>query len=47
MPVVEYYNKQQKVAEIDSSPSVDKVYEASAKVVRELLAGKLGGNVTA
>ena len=47
MPVVEYYNKQHKVAEIDSSPSVDKVYEASAKVVRELLAGKLSGNVTA
>ena len=46
MPVVEHYNKQGKVAEIDSSPSVDEVYDKSAKVVRELLAGKLSGNVT-
>jgi len=47
MPVVEHYDKQGKVAEIDSSPSVDEVYEKGAKVVRELLAGKLGANVTA
>ncbi|KAF9653161.1 UMP-CMP kinase [Thelephora ganbajun] len=47
MPVIEHYNKLHKVAEIDGSPSVDKVYEKGAKVVRELLAGKLGGNVTA
>lgn len=47
MPVIEYYNKLQKVAQIDSSPSVDEVYEKSAKVVRELLAGKPSGNVTA
>jgi UMP-CMP kinase len=47
MPVVEHYNKLRKVAEIDSGPSVDEVYEKGAKVVRELLAGKLSGNVTA
>lgn len=47
MPVIEYYEKLQKVAEIDSSTSVDEVYGKSAKVARELLAGKLSGNVTA
>ena len=47
MPVVEYYNKQGKVAEIDSSPSVEEVYKNGTKVVRELLAGKLRVNVTA
>ena len=44
MPVVEYYSKQGKVAEIDSSPSVDEVYEEGAKVVRKLLAGQLSGS---
>lgn len=47
MPVVEHYNKLHKVVEIDSSPSVDEVYERSANVVRRLLVGPLGGNVTA
>jgi hypothetical protein len=45
MPVVEYYSKQGKVAEIDSSPSVDEVYEEGAKVVRKLLAGQFSGTV--
>lgn len=47
MPVIEHYNKLQKVAQIDSSPGVDEVYGKSAKVVRDLLAGKLSGNITA
>ena len=47
MPVIEYYTKLHKVAEIDSSPSINEVYEHSANIVRELLAGKLSGNVTA
>jgi len=47
MPVVEYYDKQDKVAKIDSSPSVDEVYEKGAKIVQELLADKIGVNVTA
>jgi len=47
MPVVNHYEKLHKVAEIDSSPSVEEVYQKSAMVVRDLLAGKLSGNVTA
>lgn len=47
MPVVNHYEKLHKVAEIDSSPSVEEVYQKSATVVRDLLAGKLSGNVTA
>jgi len=46
MPVIEHYSKLNKVAQIDSSPSVDEVYKKSAGVVRELLAGRLSGNVT-
>lgn len=45
MPVIEHYNKLRKVTEIDGGPSVDEVYKKGAKVVRELLAGKLGGKV--
>ena len=39
MPVVKHYNLLHKVVEIDSSPSVDEVYEKSAKVIRKLLDG--------
>ena len=47
MPVIEHYSKLHKVVEIDSGPSIDEVYEKGAEVVRELLAGKPSGNVTA
>ena len=47
MPVIEHYDKLRKVAKIDSSPGVDEVYEKSANVARELLAGRFTGNVTA
>jgi hypothetical protein len=47
MPVVEHYDKLHKVVEIDSGPSVDGVYERSAEAIRELLAGRRSGNVTA
>lgn len=47
MPVIEHYDKLQKVAQIDSGPGVDEVYKKSAEVVRDLFAGKLSGNVTA
>jgi len=47
MPVVEHYEKLHKVAEIDSSPGVEEVYQKSADVVRGLLADTLSGNVTA
>jgi len=46
MPVIEHYTELRKVAEIDSSPGIDEVYESGAKIVRELLAGRLSGNVT-
>jgi len=44
MPVIEHYNKLHKVAEIDSSPSVDEVYKKSVIVVRELLGDRPSGN---
>lgn len=46
MPVVEYYNKQGKVAELDSSAAVEQVYEKGNKVVKALFAGELSKNVT-
>lgn len=46
MPVIEHYSKLHKVAEIDSSSTVDEVYEKSAMVIRQLIAGKLTENVT-
>jgi len=36
MPVVEYYNKLGKVAEVDSTASVDEVYSNSSDVIRKL-----------
>lgn len=45
MPVIEYYTQQAKVAEIDSSASVDEVYEKSRKVVYALFPGEVS-NVT-
>jgi len=47
MPVIEHYNKQDKVVEVDSSSSIEEVYEKGAKVIRDLLTGKLSGKVTA
>jgi len=40
MPVIDYYAKSHKVAEIDSSPPVDEVYAAASKVVGKLLESK-------
>lgn len=42
MPVIEYYGSQDKVAKIDSSPSVDQVYAESVKVVGRLFELKEG-----
>jgi len=47
MPVIEHYQTLHKVAQVDSSSSVDQVYEKGAKVVRDLLTGEFKGNVTA
>jgi UMP-CMP kinase len=45
MPVIEHFNKEGKVAEIDSSPSVDEVYEKTQTVVRKLYANEIKDNV--
>jgi len=45
MPVIEYYTQQAKVAEIDSSASVDEVYEKSRKVVNALFPGEVSKKV--
>jgi len=37
MPVIKHYQSQSKVAEIDSSGSIDKVYEATAVVINKVL----------
>lgn len=42
MPVIEYYGSQDKVAKIDSSPSVDQVYAESFRVVGRLFELKEG-----
>ncbi|KAH9483813.1 UMP-CMP kinase [Psilocybe cubensis] len=40
MPVIEYYSAQGKVAEIDSSPSIEEVFKKSTGVIKEVFAGK-------
>lgn len=45
MPVVNYYKKEGKVAEVDSSPPIDEVYVKTAQIVRNLFSGNLSGNV--
>jgi len=37
MPVIEHYGEQRKVAEIDSSPSVDEVHSAAVAAVEKVL----------
>jgi len=44
MPVVEYYRKQNKVVEIDASPSIAEVYEDVKKVVDKQFARAPAGN---
>jgi UMP-CMP kinase len=41
MPVIEYYSKQGKVAEIDSSGSIEEVHIKGSKVINDLFSGKL------
>jgi len=40
MPVIEYYDNQGKVAEIDSSGSVEEVHKLASAVVKDVFAGK-------
>jgi len=46
MPVIEYYNKLGKVAELDSSGSVEAVHKEGSVIINDLFAGKIGGNPT-
>jgi len=46
MPVIEHFNKQGKVAEIDSSPPIDEVYAKTREIVEKLFAGEVTRNVT-
>ncbi|KAF7965503.1 hypothetical protein HWV62_17642 [Athelia sp. TMB] len=41
MPVIKYYSEHHKVAEIDSSPAVETVYQSTQKVVEKLLAAQV------
>lgn len=41
MPVIEYYSKQGKVAEIDSSGSIEEVHIKGSKVINDLFSGNL------
>lgn len=40
MPVIKHYSAQGKVAEVDSSGSVEKVYESTCVVIKDVLSGK-------
>jgi len=40
MPVIEHYSAQDKVAEVDSSGSVEVVYESTCVVIKDVLSGK-------
>jgi len=40
MPVIEHYSAQDKVAEVDSSGSVEVVHESTSKFIKDLLSGK-------
>jgi len=45
MPVIEHYQKEGKVAEVDSSPPVDEVYAKSRSVVCKVFEKKVSGNI--
>lgn len=47
MPVIEYYRKLGKVAELDSTASVEEVHASGSAVIKKLFAGELTRNVTA
>ncbi|THG96826.1 hypothetical protein EW026_g5072 [Hermanssonia centrifuga] len=46
MPVIEYYNKTGKVAEIDASASIDEVHEKATQVVAKIFSGEVTHNTT-
>ncbi|EKM55826.1 uncharacterized protein PHACADRAFT_256723 [Phanerochaete carnosa HHB-10118-sp] len=47
MPVIEHYNKQAKVAEIDSSVTVEEVHVKAKEIVAKIISGEVTRNVTA
>ncbi|KAF5386968.1 hypothetical protein D9615_001773 [Tricholomella constricta] len=47
MPVIEYYSGQGKVAEVDSSGTVEEVHALASEVVRDALSGKYSAKATA
>lgn len=47
MPVIEHYNKQAKVAEIDASATIEEVHIKAKEVVAKIFAGEVTRNVTA
>ncbi|THH20936.1 hypothetical protein EW146_g497 [Bondarzewia mesenterica] len=47
MPVIEHYQKQGKVSEIDSSPSVEEVHAQASEVVNKIFAGQSAPQLTA
>jgi len=47
MPVIEHYNRHGKVAEIDSTASVEDVHAKASVVVNKVFAGEITRNVTA
>ncbi|KAI0340151.1 UMP-CMP kinase [Trametopsis cervina] len=46
MPVIEYYNKQSKVASIDASATIEEVHVKAKEVVEKVFAGEVTHNVT-
>ncbi|KAJ7582469.1 UMP-CMP kinase [Mycena floridula] len=47
MPVIEHYEKLGKVAEIDSTVSIDEVHKKTSEAVSKILAGNFTGRVSA
>jgi UMP-CMP kinase len=47
MPVIEYYRKLEKVAELDSTASVEEVHAVGSSVIKKLFAGEISQKVTA
>lgn len=47
MPVIEHYNKQGKVAEIDSTATIEEVHIKAKEIVAKIFSGEVTRNVTA
>jgi len=47
MPVIEYYNKQSKVASIDASVTIEEVHAKAKEICAKIFAGEVTKNITA